>query len=106
VPILAALVGLLISRAIVVYVILGGGSRLVARLGRTGALPASWLHVIAWAGLRGAIAVALALSLPADLPQRDLLQGTVFGVVLLTLLIQGTTVEPLVSRLGLSSRAN
>jgi CPA1 family monovalent cation:H+ antiporter len=104
VPILAALVGLLISRAIVVYGILGGGSRVVARLGWAGALPSSWLHLIAWAGLRGAIAVALALSLPADLPERDLLQGTVFGVVLLTLLIQGTTVEPLVSRLGLGLR--
>lgn len=104
VPILAALIGLLISRAIVVYGILGGGSRVLARMGWVGALPASWLHLIAWAGLRGAIAVALALSLPTDLPQRDLLQGTVFGVVLLTLLIQGTTVEPLVSRLGLGPR--
>jgi len=32
------------------------------------------------------------------------LQGTVFGAVLLTLLIQGTTIEPLASRLGLARR--
>jgi Na+:H+ antiporter len=102
-PILAALAGILVSRAIVVYGLLGPGSRAAARLGWARALPANWLHLVAWAGLRGAIAVALALSLPLDLPQRDLLQGTVFGVVLLTLLIQGTTIEPLASRLGLAS---
>ena len=56
-----------------------------------GAVPAAWLHVLFWAGLRGAIAVALALSLPADLPQRALLQTIVFGIVLFTLLVQGTT---------------
>ena len=54
-------------------------------------LPLGWLHVIFWGGLRGAVAVALALSLPSELAQRDLLQGLVFGVVLFTLLVQGTT---------------
>ena len=44
-----------------------------------------------WAGLRGAVAVALALALPLSLPDRDLLTGAVFGVVLITLLLQGTT---------------
>ena len=37
------------------------------------------------------MSVALALSLPADLPHRDLLQGIVFGIVLFTLIVQGTT---------------
>ena len=45
-----------------------------------------------WSGLRGAVAVAMALALPADVPQRSLMQATVFGVVLFTLLVQGTTV--------------
>jgi CPA1 family monovalent cation:H+ antiporter len=106
VPILAALAGLLVSRALVVYGLLGAGSRAAERLGVGTATPTTWLHLIAWAGLRGAVAVALALSLPADLPQRDLLQGTVFGAVLLTLLIQGTTVEPLTRRLGLERRTD
>jgi hypothetical protein len=52
-------------------------------------VPAAWLHVLFWAGLRGAVAVAMALSLPADLPQRELLQEITFGVVLFTLLVQG-----------------
>ncbi len=51
-----------------------------------------------WAGLRGAVAVAMALSLPADVPQRALLQEITFGVVLFTLLVQGTTVGWVVDR--------
>ena len=51
-----------------------------------------------WAGLRGAVAVAMALSLPADVPQRALLQEITFGVVLFTLLVQGTTIGWVVDR--------
>jgi monovalent cation:H+ antiporter, CPA1 family len=100
-PIVAALLALLIARGAVVYLMLGGGSRLVARLGWVRPMPGAWLHLIAWSGLRGAVSVALALSLPADLPHRDLLQGIVFGCVLLTLVIQGSTASLLVRRLGM-----
>ena len=64
-------------------------------------VPAPWLHVLFWAGLRGAIAVGLALSLPADLPQRTYLQTIVFGITLFTLLVQGATTGLLLRRLGL-----
>jgi CPA1 family monovalent cation:H+ antiporter len=63
-------------------------------------LPTGWLHVIYWSGLRGAVSTALALSLPADLPNRSLLQGITFGVVLFTLLVQATTAELVVARWG------
>ena len=94
-------VGILVGRAIVVYAILGGASRAVRAIGRGSAVPTAWLHVLFWAGLRGAIAVGLALSLPADLPERSHLQGIVFGITLFTLIVQGATAGLLLRRLGL-----
>lgn len=64
-------------------------------------LPASWDAVLVWAGMRGAVSLAAALSLPPDLPDRQLLQALTFGVVLFTLVVQGLTVGPLLVRLGL-----
>lgn len=64
------------------------------------AVPRGWAHVIFWSGLRGAVALAAALSLPADFPQRELLQEISFGIVLITLLVQGAG-APLVVRLAL-----
>jgi hypothetical protein len=65
-----------------------------------GDMPAGWLHVIYWSGLRGAVSTALALSLPADMPNRALLQEITFGVVLFTLVVQATTAELVVARWG------
>jgi CPA1 family monovalent cation:H+ antiporter len=94
------LVAILIGRAVVVYGLLGGAARLVRRRRPRTAVPLGWLHVLFWAGLRGAVAVAMALSLPADFPQRALLQEITFGIVLFTLFVQGTTAERVVARLG------
>jgi CPA1 family monovalent cation:H+ antiporter len=97
-PIAWGIVAILVGRALVVYLLLGGASRLARRPGLAAPLPSGWLHLIFWAGLRGAVAVAMALSLPAQIPQRDLLQEITFGVVLFTLLVQGTTVGQLIDR--------
>jgi CPA1 family monovalent cation:H+ antiporter len=95
-------VAIVVGRGIVVYLMLGGASRLGAASlqarGYAPALPVAWLHVLFWAGLRGAVAVAMALSLPGDFPERGLLQAITFGVVLFTLFVQGTTAERVVLR--------
>lgn len=113
-PIAWGVVAILLGRAVVVYLLLGGASQLVAWIGgwrtesnassgsRRNPIPLPWLHVLFWAGLRGAVSVALALSLPTDLPNRDLLQGITFGIVLFTLLVQGTTATWVVRRSGAS----
>jgi monovalent cation:H+ antiporter, CPA1 family len=97
-PIAWAIVGILVGRAVIVYGLLGGTSRLAPIPGLASRVPVDWLHVLFWSGLRGAVAVAMALSLPEDVPQRELLQEITFGVVLFTLLVQGTTVGRLVDR--------
>lgn len=80
----------LLGRAVVVYGLLGAAGGALAIFGR-GGIPLRWRHVVFWSGLRGAVAVAMALSLPSDLPDRQVLQEAVFGIVLFTLLVQGTT---------------
>jgi monovalent cation:H+ antiporter, CPA1 family len=98
-PIIWTVLGILVGRAIVVYLLLGGTSRIISDRYHP-AVPVAWLHVMFWAGLRGAVAVAMALSLPADFPQRTLLQEITFGVVLFTLLVQGTTTDLVMRRTG------
>ena len=93
-------VAILAGRALVIYGLLGVPARLAHTAAGTAAIPTAWLHVMFWAGLRGAVAMALALSLPSDFPQRHLVQGIVFGIVLFTLLVQGTTAGLVVRRTG------
>lgn len=90
-----AVIAILISRAIAVY----GLSRVSQDI------PSKWRHVLYWGGLRGAISLALALSLPTDLNGASQIQLMAFGVVLFTLLVQGFTMAPLVRRLGLIERS-
>ncbi|HVU36544.1 MAG TPA: Na+/H+ antiporter [Opitutaceae bacterium] len=69
----------------------------------------SWraIFVGGWAGIRGAVTLAAALSIPLMLPDgrpfpgRSLVIFLSFGVIAATLLIQGTTLETLIQRLGL-----
>jgi Na+/H+ antiporter len=63
-----------------------------------------WSHatVLSWAGMRGVVSLAAALALPADFPARDIILFLAFCAILATLVIQGTTLGPLISRLRLS----
>ena len=99
------LFAILVGRAVVVYGLLGVPARLLRDRSPLMTVPIGWLHVMFWAGLRGAVAVAMALSLPEGFPQRSLLQEITFGVVLFTLFVQGTTAERVVARLGTTLEA-
>jgi CPA1 family monovalent cation:H+ antiporter len=89
--ILWAIAAVLVSRIVVIYGL--------SRLGRE--MPSAWRHVLFWGGMRGGIALALALSLPATLGvQRQMITVMVFGIVLFTILGQGLTMGGLLRRLG------
>ena len=64
-----------------------------------------WKHILYWGGLRGAIVLALALSIPSGFPERERLIAMAFGVVLFTLLVQGFSMGFLVKKVGLVKRA-
>jgi CPA1 family monovalent cation:H+ antiporter len=93
------IVGALVGRFLVVYALFGVAARVLPVAGDRGGVPTAWLHVLFWAGLRGAVAVAMALALPVDTPERTRLQEITFGIVLFTLLVQGTTAGIVVRRL-------
>lgn len=57
--------------------------------GRMVEVPRLWRPLLLFSGLRGALSIALVLSLPAALPQLSLLETIVYGVVLVTLVGQG-----------------
>ncbi len=61
---------------------------------------ASHQHVLFWGGLRGALALALVLGLPDDLPLRGTLVAVAFGVVAFSIVVQGVTMPPLLRHLG------
>ncbi|HEY0069208.1 MAG TPA: Na+/H+ antiporter [Chloroflexia bacterium] len=102
VPTLLAIAAVLAVRVVVV----GGASALLRYIHKP--LPFRWQGVLIWGGLRGSLALAMALSLPfvmnngQPFPDRDLLQVMTFGVILFTLLVQGLTMGPLLKRLGIS----
>jgi CPA1 family monovalent cation:H+ antiporter len=64
--------------------------------------PGGWKHVVFWAGLKGSIPLALVLGLP-DSPLRDFLVPVVFGVVLVSLLLQGLTIPTLIRVAGVGA---
>lgn len=64
-------------------------------------VPLPYQAVCFWGGLRGAVSIALVLSLPPSLPFRDLIVAFAVVIVLFTIFVQGMTIGPLIRLLGL-----
>jgi len=90
------LIAMLITRAIAIYSLSALSNRITES-----SIPLQEQTVLWWGGLRGSVSIALALSVPAILPDREEIIATVFGVVLFTLLVQGLTIKPLLEQLKL-----
>jgi CPA1 family monovalent cation:H+ antiporter len=95
-PIFFAIAAVLIGRSLSVYLLVPVTNIFVENI------PVRWQHVMVWGGLRGALALALALSLDNIFPYRDRILDLTFGVVVFSILLQGLTVKPLLRVLGLA----
>jgi monovalent cation:H+ antiporter, CPA1 family len=96
-PIVFAIAAVVIGRSVSIY-LLAPVSNLFAET-----IPLRWQHVMVWGGLRGALALALALSLDNTFPNRDRVLDLTFGVVVFSILVQGLTMKPLLRVLGLAN---
>lgn len=94
-----AVLAVVLSRAVAIY-------SLVPFCSKRRPIPLSWQHLLFWGGLRGALSMALALSLPLNFPSREALIVITFGVVLFTLLVQGLSLGPLVKLLNIIPKRN
>jgi monovalent cation:H+ antiporter, CPA1 family len=88
----------LLGRALSVYGLTPFSNIFAARI------PLRWQHLLVWGGLRGAIALALVLSLSDSFPDRSDLLTWTFGVVAFSIVVQGLTIKPLIAALGLSAK--
>jgi len=92
---------------LVAYLVVTGGRAMVifgvsALLRKTRErFPFKWSVILTWGGLRGGLPMVLALSLPMDFPHRDLLVSMTFGVVILSILVHGLTMSPLLRWIGI-----
>jgi monovalent cation:H+ antiporter, CPA1 family len=98
--ILVAFAAVTLGRVLVVLVVTALFSRSKKRL------PFRWSLPLAWGGLRGGLSMVLVLGLPDGFPHRALLVSMTFGVVFISIVLQGTTMSVLLDRLGMSSPAS
>ncbi|MDQ6926437.1 MAG: sodium:proton antiporter, partial [Candidatus Eremiobacteraeota bacterium] len=93
--ILVAYIAVIAARALVVSAAGGALRRTRERI------PPHWNLVLTWGGLRGGVSMVLALGLPRAFPHREFIVTMTFGVVLVSIVLQGLTMAPLLRRLGI-----
>ena len=91
---LLAIVLVTLGRAVAIYPVCALFSRSTVRV--------SWehQHILFWGGLRGALALALALGLPENTPGHDDIIAVAFAVVAFSVFVQGMTMSPLLRHMG------
>jgi len=89
----------LVGRVISVYV----SVPFMNLINRNDKISGNWAHIIQWSGIRGALALALLLSLPTWVPDRDLLIFFGLTTVMFTLLVNGNTIQWLIKKLKIQA---
>jgi CPA1 family monovalent cation:H+ antiporter len=93
-PIGVAVAVVIIGRALAIYPLCAIFARSTLRVKLT------HQHALFWGGLRGALALALALGLPLEMPHRSEIITVTFGVVAFSVFVQGLTMQPLLKAIG------
>jgi len=93
IPIVIAIILVLVGRALAIYPLSALFSRSALQVSPT------HQHILFWGGLRGALALALALGLPPEIAQREAIVAVAFGVVAFSIFTQGLTMVPLLRKL-------
>jgi CPA1 family monovalent cation:H+ antiporter len=92
-PVVIAIAVVLIGRALAIYPLSLLFQRSKLRIS------ARHQHVLFWGGLRGALALALALGLPQEVSEREAIITVTFAVVAFSIFVQGLTIKPFMQRL-------
>lgn len=98
---LVAIAAVLMTRAVAIF-----GFSAISGFITHDPIPWKEQTVLWWVGLRGSVAIALALSIPALITDRQQIISNSFGVVLFTLLVQGLTTKFLLDKLNLLNDAH
>ena len=96
-PVVFSFVTVVVVRAAIVFLV----SALLRATSER--LPWRWSVMVTWGGLRGALSMVLVLALPQGFERRELLVTVTFGVVLLSIVLQGATAAPMLRALGLAA---
>ena len=94
VPALVAIAVVALGRALAIYPLSLVFARSALRIEK------KHQHILFWGGLRGALALALALGLPPEMPRREEIISVAFAVVAFSIFVQGLTITPLLRRTG------
>jgi monovalent cation:H+ antiporter, CPA1 family len=89
-----AIIAVIVARAVAIYPL----SLLFTR--SRWKIESAHQHIMFWGGLRGALALALALGIPESVPFRSEILTVTFGVVAFSVFAQGLTMTPLLKKLG------
>lgn len=105
VPILGVVVAITVARFVWIF----GCDAILGLLDRLGLATDNPLGpraatVMSWAGMRGVVTLAVALTVPETMPGRDLMLVAAFAAILVTVLLQGTTLSLVIRAAGLSER--
>jgi CPA1 family monovalent cation:H+ antiporter len=101
-PVIYAIIAVTVARAVVVY----GLIPILNKIERREPIDLRYQTVMFWGGLRGGVPLALVLSLPAGFAHGQLIFDLTLGVVLFTIVIQGTTISSLIHFFKLAKNGN